>query len=300
MAEFLYNFFSNLRHYIAEIIPILVLGFLLSGIFYELVPQKVVKKYLVKKNFSTLVVVVLIGMILPICCIGSLPLAVGFRQKGVRLGNILAFLVATPATSISAILMTLRFFGVEFTLYLCLSVVILSIVVGLIGNYLDKRSDDNTENSPSAIDFLEQFIPKKTFVQRISSILYYAFVFLPKEIGIEILIGLSLASLVNSFSIIKVFVENFLYGVYGYIFSVIFGVLMYICSTASVPLVYVLYKQGLQIGPSLVLLILGPLTSYATLLIIKKEFGSKILSLYLITIILFSVLSGTVLDLLKR
>jgi len=299
--NFLLNFVHHLKHYVLDISVVLLIGFLLSGIFYEFVPQSIVKKYLVKKNFFTLLTIILIGMILPICCIGSLPMAIGFRQKGVKLGNVLAFLVATPATSVTSVLLTLKFFGPSFTIYLCISVLILGFVIGILGNILDKKlSFDNTENVFHAIDFFSQFLPKKTFLEKIKSALNYAFVYLPKEIGLEILIGLLLASFISSLNIVKIFVENFLVGIYGYLFSVIFGVLMYICSTASVPLVYALHHQGLSIGPSLVLLILGPLTSYATLLVVRKEFGYKILIFYLTTIIIFSLISGYIFDVLKN
>ncbi|MEN3014025.1 MAG: permease [Endomicrobiia bacterium] len=293
-VEFFKSFLFNLKHYIIEIFPVLVVGFLLSGIFYELIPANLVRKYLVKKNFFTLFSIIVIGMILPICCIGSLPMAVGFRQKGVKLGNILGFIVATPATSISSILISVKFFGVKFTLFLCLSVIALSFLIGIIGNLIDTSNNyvKEEELTPDMMEFISQFIPKKTLWQKILLVLRYSFIYLPKEIGLEIFIGLVLASFISSLNVVKFFVENFLYGVYGYIFSVVFGVLMYICSTASVPLVYALNKQGLALGPSLVLLILGPLTSYATILVVKKEFGTKILILYLTLIISFSLLSG--------
>ncbi len=291
--NFIKIFLFHLIHYFLEIIPVLFVGFLLSGIFYETIPEKIVKKYLVKKNFFTLLSVIIIGMFLPICCIGSLPMAVGFKQKGVKLGNILAFLVATPATSVSSILITLKFFGFSFTLYLCGVVILLGFVIGIIGNSIDKLKDDEAlETNQTAADFFSKFIPKKTFKQKIFSVLRYSFIYLPKEIGKEVIIGITIASFISSLNIVKIFIENFLYGIFGYIFAVIFGIIMYICSTASVPLVYALNNQGLDIGPSLVLLILGPLTSYATLLVIKKEFGFKILSIYLFVITFFSLLSG--------
>ncbi len=296
MKEFLIEFATHFRHYLVELLPVLAVGFLLSGVFYELVPERVIKKYLVKKNFLTLLSIIIVGMVLPICCIGSLPIAIGFRQKGVKLGNVLAFLVATPATSISAILVTLKFFGPIFTIYLCISVVILGFVIGIVGNLIDSSTVDTQLEEGGAVDFFSQFIPKKTFWQKIKSVLWYSFAYLPKEIGLEVLVGLVLASLISSLGVVKFFVENFLYGVYGYLFSVIFGVLMYICSTASVPLVYALKQQGLAIGPCLVLLILGPLTSYATLLVVKKEFGNKVLGMYLLIIIVFSLLSGYLLN----
>lgn len=295
--EFLTKFFLHLKHYTFELAPILFIGFFLSGLFYEMVPEKIVRKYLVKKNFLTLFSIIIIGMVLPICCIGSLPMAVGFRNKGVKLGNILAFLVATPATSISSILVTLKFFGPVFTLYLCFSVIILGFIIGIVGNLIDSSKEEAEDEDQTAFDFLSEFIPKKTFKQRFVSILKFSFIYLPKEIGLEIVIGLILASFISSLNIVKIFIQNFLSGGFAYLFSVVFGVLMYICSTASVPLVYALNYQGLSIGASLVLLILGPLTSYATILVIRKEFGWKILAVYLLVIISFSLLSGYIFSL---
>jgi uncharacterized membrane protein YraQ (UPF0718 family) len=297
--NFIIEFFTHFKHYVLDVAVVLIIGFLLSGIFYEFIPQSVVRRYLVKKNFFTLLSIIFIGMILPICCIGSLPMAVGFRRKGVRLGNVLAFLVATPATSVTSVFLTLKFFGIYFTIYLCASVLVLGFIIGILGSTFDKKEDfDDNVESHAGIDFLAQFLPKKTFLGRIKSALTYAFVYLPKEIGLEILIGLLLASLISSLDVFKIFVEKFLSGVYGYLFSVIFGIFMYICSTASVPLVYALSQQGLSIGPSLVLLILGPLTSYATILVVRKEFGDKILFFYLTTIIVFSLMSGYILELI--
>jgi uncharacterized membrane protein YraQ (UPF0718 family) len=79
--NFIIEFLTHLKHYINDVAIVLIIGFLLSGIFYEFIPKSIVKKYLVKKNFFTLLSIILIGMILPICCIGSLPMAIGFRQK---------------------------------------------------------------------------------------------------------------------------------------------------------------------------------------------------------------------------
>ena len=50
--------------------------------------------------------------------------------------------------------------------------------------------------------------------------------------------------------------------------------------------------SGMNIGAGLVLLLVGPITSYGTILVIKKEFGIKILSLYLSLIAAVSLAAG--------
>jgi uncharacterized membrane protein YraQ (UPF0718 family) len=67
---------------------------------------------------------------------------------------------------------------------------------------------------------------------------------------------------------------------------------MYICSTASVPLVDAFILQGMNIGAGMVLLLWGPLTSLGSILVLRKEFGGKILSTYLAVVCLMSLALG--------
>ncbi|MCM8760184.1 MAG: permease [Candidatus Omnitrophica bacterium] len=138
----------------------------------------------------------------------------------------------------------------------------------------------------------------KNISQRILSVLYFGFIYLPKEIGIELIIGIVLAAVVASVVPIQTFIQSYLFGWHGYLFALVCGVLMYICATASVPFVHALVSQGLNIGAGLVLLLVGPITSYGTILVIRKEFGTKILLVYLGVICLSSLILGYLYSLL--
>ena len=72
----------------------------------------------------------------------------------------------------------------------------------------------------------------------------------------------------------------------------IFGVFTYLCSTASVPLVDSLIKQGMNAGAGMTLLLLGPITSYGTILVLRKEYGLKVLTIFLSSLITISLLLG--------
>jgi hypothetical protein len=67
---------------------------------------------------------------------------------------------------------------------------------------------------------------------------------------------------------------------------------MYICSTASVPLVDSLLKQGMNSGAAMALLLIGPVASYGTILVLRKEYGMKILAVFLTTLVMCSLLLG--------
>ncbi len=290
-------FLFNLKQYGLEIIPSILLGFLLSGIIHEFVPQNIVNKYLGKKDIWSLLRVSLLGIILPLCCFGSLPVAVGFKKKGMPLGSILAFLVTTPATSISAILITYKLLGLKFTIYLCLVVILMGIIIGIIGNLLKVENEikDESDICPmceEASFHLFHMHHQKGFKKKIISILTYSFIDLPKEIGLELIIGIILAAVVATITPIGLLIKKYLSGPYGYLFAIIFGLLMYICATASVPLVAAFLHQGLNIGAGMVLLLAGPITSYGTILVIRKEFGFKVFIIYISLVAILSLIFG--------
>ena len=120
----------------------------------------------------------------------------------------------------------------------------------------------------------------------------YAFVDMVKEIGPELLLGLALAALVAAIAPVGKFIGAYFSGVLGYLFSLGFGLLMYICSTASVPLVHAFVSQGMNIGAGMVLLLVGPITSWGTILVLRKEFGGKTLAIYLTVVSIMALALG--------
>ena len=294
-------FLHHLKHYTFEIVPALAIGFFLSGIIQEFVSTKWVEKHLGNKGIKPILYSTIIGTIAPVCCWGSLPIAVTFFLKGASLGPVLSFLIATPATSINAILVTWKFFGIKFAVYLFFSVIITGIVAGLIGNKLKfnpKVKVSDTECCHCENEVYDNSKQNKTVFERIKSVLKYAYIDLPKEIGLETMLGLVLAALVSAVTPVGMLIKKFLYGIYGYLFSVVFGLIMYMCATMSVPLVDALVQQGLNIGAGFALLLIGPITSYGTILVIRKEFGLKVLLVYLSIICISAVFLGYVYSLL--
>jgi uncharacterized membrane protein YraQ (UPF0718 family) len=127
---------------------------------------------------------------------------------------------------------------------------------------------------------------------RVKHVFKYAFVDMVKEIGPELLLGLALAALVAAVAPVGEFVGAHFGGGLGYLFSLGFGLIMYICSTASVPLVHAFVSQGMNIGAGMVLLLVGPITSWGTMLVLRKEFGRRILAVYLGGICVMSLTLG--------
>ncbi len=296
------SFLCMLLHYIVEIAPALAVGFFISGLVHELIPEDIVVKYLGKGNIMPILWATVIGTFLPVCCWGSLPIAVSFYKKGARLGPVLAFLVATPATSISALLVTYSLLGLRFAVYTFFAVIVMGVITGLIGNMIKVKPKKIPEEK--ACPHCEKSSPAehmhahagKTLFTRTIAILRYAYIDLPKEIGLELAIAIVLAAFVASFVPIGHIIKLYLGGAVGYVFSIAFGILMYLCATASVPLVDSLIRQGLSIGAGMTLLLIGPVTSYGTLLVLRKEYGTKTLVVFLGALIILTLLAGIVFE----
>jgi uncharacterized membrane protein YraQ (UPF0718 family) len=290
------HFIRVFLHYSYEIFPALVIGFLISGFVHEIIPEDIVLKYLGKSGVKPILLSTVIGTLLPVCCWGSLPIAVSFYKKGAKLGPILAFLVATPATSVSALLVAYSVLGWAFAIYIFFAVIIMGVTIGLIGNLI-KTPPKNSGNGASCphckLDPDHSKLHfKKSPGERAKAAFKYAFVTLPKEIGLELFFGLVLAALVATFVPIGDIIKMYLGGWFGYVFSVVFGIIMYLCSTASVPLIDSLIKQGMSPGAGMTLLLIGPVTSYGTILVLRKEYGVKLVAIFLAALSTISVLLG--------
>ena len=290
------EFFFHLKHYLIEVLPALALGFFLSGLAHELIPQRWVDRNLGQPGIRPILLSTIIGTLLPICCWGSLPVAVGFYKKGARLGPVLAFLVATPATSISALVVTYRLLGPAFAVFIFFAVILMGVTIGFIGNRLKlppMAEDEKEEPCPECEKNEETcHVHRKGLRERTLSVLKFAYIDMPKDIGLETAIGIVVATVVAAYVPFHALIENYLVGGWGYAFSLVFGLLMYICSTATVPLADALINQGLSVGAGMVLMLAGPVTSYGTILVLRKKFGGKILFVYLAAVSIMSLLFG--------
>ena len=323
------QYFIVFKDYLIEVLPFLAIGFLLSGLINEFVPSRWVERRLGGSGIKAILYSTLIGTILPICCLGSLPVAVSLRQKGARLGPVLAFLVATPATSITALLVTYGLLGLNFTVFIFFAVIAMGIVMGLVVNRVERKAKVIVTPAQRALDPVcgmnveienaakaeyggetyyfccshcqqafehspEEYMGggSRQVSHRVKHVFRYAFVDMVKEIGPELLLGLALAALVAAVAPVGEFVGAHFGGGLGYLFSLGFGLVMYICSTASVPLVHAFVSQGMNIGAGMLLLLVGPITSWGTILVLRKQFGGRILAIYLAVVCALSLVLG--------
>ncbi|MFA5060566.1 MAG: permease [Candidatus Omnitrophota bacterium] len=291
--SFLSQFVTIYFAYLQELWLALFLGFFLSGLCYEFIPTKMVERYLGRKGLVPILSSSILGAVLPICCFGSLPVAVTLKRKGAKLGPVLAFLITTPATSVPALIISWKLLGPIFTVYIFCAVIVMGFVMGLVGNMLrfNASATELLQADPCCANDLKKE-PLKTVKKKIRDALTYGFITLPQAIGLSLLLGIAVASLIAMIPQAQQLLHQYLTGIQGYCISLAAGFLTYACSTGSVPLADALLKSGVTPGSVMIYLIAGPITSYGMIFTVKKEFGLKVLSVYVLGILLLSLSAG--------
>jgi len=96
---------------IIESLPFVVLGIALSIVVQVWVPDHLFLKVLPKNRIGRRVVISLLGVLLPVCECGNLPLARGLIVKGLTVSESMTFLLAAPIVNPITILTTYQAFG---------------------------------------------------------------------------------------------------------------------------------------------------------------------------------------------
>lgn len=114
-----------------EAFPFLVLGVLISVTIQQFVSQRTILKLLPKKSFFRRPLLASIGVLLPVCECGNVPLARGLIMKGLKPHEVLTFLFAAPIINPVTIFTTLQAFpDARVTILRVVAAFFIAIAVG--------------------------------------------------------------------------------------------------------------------------------------------------------------------------
>lgn len=292
MLEFLGSFASNTWNLVAEMAPYLILGFLVSGLFFWLIRPDTVERLLGTPGLSAVVKSCLVGIPMPLCSCSVIPVAASLHKNGASRGATAAFISSTPQTGVDSIFATYSLMGGLFTTVRVVVAFISGIVTGiLIELFCSPRSTDKT----ALIDKAPKNANCCSAVQQrpdLKGSLHYGFVKLPSELALALIAGLVLAGLVATLLPSDLFEGSLSSGPAAFLIATLAGLPLYICATASIPMAYALIVAGLSPGAALVFLIVGPATNTATVATIWKIIGPAATGIYLTSLLIISWISG--------
>ena len=96
---------------IVESMPFIILGILLSIIVQEWIPDSWIMRVLPKNPFLRRAAISMLGVFLPVCECGNVPLARGLMVKGFTVSESMTFLIAAPIVNPITIITTHAAFG---------------------------------------------------------------------------------------------------------------------------------------------------------------------------------------------
>ena len=268
---------------INEMSPFLLLGFLIAGILHVFVPKRFYRRYLSRDNKLSVLWAALLGVPLPLCSCGVIPTAIGLKNERASKGAVASFLIATPQTGIDSILATFSLMGLGFAIVRPVAALVTGICGGLLVNRL-VPADKDEELAP-VVEIEEKG-------NRLWRVLKYAYYDMIQDIGLRLLIGLLIAALINVAVPDEFFLHFGSQPLLQMLVILVIAVPMYICSTGSIPVAAALMMKGLSPGAALVMLMAGPAVNLASILVVRKSLGSRFTWIYLLTIVVFSVLFG--------
>jgi uncharacterized membrane protein YraQ (UPF0718 family) len=129
---------------IIEALPFVVLGILLSIVVQVWIPEGFLFRILPKRALLRRVALSFLGMFLPVCECGNVPLARGLLTKGFSLGESLTFLLAAPILNPITIITTQQAFRSDNTILAARLIggfLVANIIGWLFSAYSAKQSE---------------------------------------------------------------------------------------------------------------------------------------------------------------
>lgn len=311
------QFLSNFVDVSLEAAPWLLFGLLAAGLIKVWIPESFMKRVLGGKGAWPVVKAAFVGAPLPLCSCGVLPAAIGLKRAGASDGATLSFLVATPETGVDSIGVSYVLLGPFMTIVRVLAAIASAISTGLLAVFVLAKqeeivdvvhsksntttetvasccsSEDSCSSSGSSSTSSEN--TELTFWSRNLNGLKYALSDIWDDITYWLLFGIAVAALLSTFVPGQALAE-WGSGLPAMIIMLLIGIPMYICATASTPLAAGLLIAGISPGTILVLLLAGPATNMATIAILFKEMGKRVVIVYLTGIAISSIGFGLLID----
>lgn len=281
---------------ILEGLPFLLIGSIVSAIIQLFITEEMIQKVLPKNQIISLLIASIVGIIMPICECAIIPVTKSLIRKKVPIKIAITFMLSVPILNPIVIISTYYAFNdIKIVLIRFLGGIILSIIIGVIVDFLSSKSKDVLNRKTEYSDLCDcgcltndYFIKKskirlciehsnKEFLNILEYYIYGSFL---SSIFIELIDENMLISLGKG-KIIPIII----------MMSISF--LLSLCSEADA-FVAKGFLNHFSIPAISAFLILGPMMDLKNAIIIssyfKKTFTIKLIGTVIISIIIFSLL----------
>ena len=117
MTERLMEIPADFWAVLSEMAPYLLFGFLAAGVLSVLVSPSLIERHLGGRGIWPVVKAAALGVPLPLCSCGVIPVSASLRRHGASRGATTSFLIATPQDGVDSIMATYSLLGGVFAIF---------------------------------------------------------------------------------------------------------------------------------------------------------------------------------------
>lgn len=286
--DLIHTYFIELWLMTTQLAPWLLVGFALAGLISMFVRRSLVVRILGKPGIGSIVKATLVGVPMPLCSCGVIPVAAAIREKGAGKGATAAFLASTPETGVDSFVATWGMLGPVMAGLRLLIAFVTGILSGLFVHTVTRKDKDEFLGGDAS--------PAEEARPTLRAAMQYAFVRMPQDMARSLSFGLLVAAAIATLVPGDFFASFGATGFLAYGIITLVAVPLYVCSTGSIPLALAMINSGFSPGCALVFLISGPATNVTTVTTMRRYLGGKAIAAYLIAIVAVAWTAGAVVD----
>lgn len=266
----------------------LALGIFFVGIL-DKIPRELIISVLGRGgNLRGVLRATLAGVLLDLCSHGILLVGMKLYERGASLGQIMAFLIASPWNSFSLTLILWALIGFKLTLAFIVFSMVIAIISGVLFDTLVKK--DILPKNPNHMDLPEGFAFFPALKQNIKNIKLTPKFFRSVAVdGIKdsemvlrwIFFGVVLTALIRTFLPEEHFGTFFGPTVLGLGATLLVATIMEICSEGSAPIAADLVTRAAAPGNAFAFMMAGISTDYTEIMALKETTKSWKIALFL-------------------
>jgi uncharacterized membrane protein YraQ (UPF0718 family)/copper chaperone CopZ len=274
---------------LAKMAPYLLLGVVVAGTMHVILPEGLIARYLGAPGLGSVVRSTALGVPLPLCSCGVVPVAASLKKEGASSGAVVGFLVSTPTSGVDSILATYALIGGAYAVIRVIGSFVLGIAAGVAASFGAKDGETVTPPATPAPEDGKRGNP-------VVDGLAYGFGDMLGAIARPLALGILLGGAITYFvpaSFVTKYVGT---GIWSYLVMLAVGLPLYVCASGSIPLAAAFIALGISPGAALIFLIVGPATNAATFTVVLEMLGKRVLIIYLAVISLGALAMGAATD----
>lgn len=276
-------YWERLSVLMLESAPALLLGFVLAGLLGAV--WKIGAPRWIRQGSVPVLSMkgMLVGLPLPICSCGVVPIYNRMVRVGVPPAAAASFLVATPELGIESLLLSIPLLGVELTAIRLAAAALVALAAGMFMGILLGRSDTEGEEERGSFGIPTLGEVVKSTRDVVDDTIAW------------ILAGLAIAAIFSPESMGSVFV-GLPFGADVLLFALI-GIPAYVCASGATPLAAAFIFAGVSPGAALVFLLVGPATNVTTFGALTQLHGRRVAILFGGFVLLLAIVLGITVNL---